>query len=386
MISIPGARTSALALGGSRNDLLVTATAAALGAYHDHLGLGVPELRMAMPAGRRRDGHPGGNWFAPTRVVVPTDGGHPGPFFGVVAERLDRARHEPALPLTSTVASAVSLLPSRALRGALHSQARSVDFVATCFPGLRRPQTICGATVEESYPFGPRLGCLMNITAFGNGDRLDVGVTLDPASVTEPEVLLALPRGRVRELRARPGTVDEDPRHPCLRRRPRGRRRMARRPARRGRLGTLIDDATAVLQSVINEVAPGVVDAIDVDEVVERLDVQAIVNRVDVQGVLDQIDVQALVERLDLDALVERIDVQAVVERLDLDALVERIDIGLIIDRVDLSRVLAQLDFEVIVALGERAPHPDRRQCPGGPARHGPDPRQGRPERGAAAS
>ena len=190
VISIPGARTSALALGGSRNDLLVTATAAALGAYHAHLGLGVPELRMAMPAARRRDGHPGGNWFAPTRVLVPTDGGHPGPFFGVVAERLDRARHEPALPLTSTVASAVSLLPSRALRGALHSQARSVDFVATCFPGPRRPQTICGATVDESYPFGPRLGCLMNITAFGNGDRLDVGVTLDPASVTEPEVLL----------------------------------------------------------------------------------------------------------------------------------------------------------------------------------------------------
>ena len=190
VISIPGARTTALALGGSRNDLLVTATAAALGAYHAHLGLAAPELRMAMPAARRRDGHPGGNWFAPTRVVVPTDGGHPGPFFGVVAERIDRARHEPAVPLTSTVASAVSLLPSRALRGALHSQARSVDFVATCFPGLRRPQTICGASVEESYPFGPRLGCLMNITAFGNGDRLDVGVTLDPASVTEPDVLL----------------------------------------------------------------------------------------------------------------------------------------------------------------------------------------------------
>jgi diacylglycerol O-acyltransferase / wax synthase len=190
VISIPGARTAALALGGSRNDLLVAATAAALGAYHAHLGLATPELRMAMPAARRRDSHPGGNWFAPTRVVVPTDGGHPGPFFGVVAERLDRARHEPAVPLTSTLASAVSLLPSRALRGALHSQARSVDFVATCFPGLRRPQTICGATVEESYPFGPRLGCLMNITAFGNGDRLDVGVTLDPASVTEPDVLL----------------------------------------------------------------------------------------------------------------------------------------------------------------------------------------------------
>jgi hypothetical protein len=190
VISVPGAKADALALGGSRNDLLVAAAAAGLGAYHDKLGLPAPELRLAMPAARHRNGGPGGNWFAPTRVVVPTSAGPAGPFFGVVAERLEHARREPSVPLTTPVASAVSLLPARALLPVVRAQARSVDFVATCFAGLRGPRTLCGVTVHESYPFGPRLGSLVNLTAFGNGDRLDVGVTMDPVAITEPETLL----------------------------------------------------------------------------------------------------------------------------------------------------------------------------------------------------
>jgi hypothetical protein len=121
---------------------------------------------------------------------VPTGGDHPGPQFGVVAERLARARREPAVRLTGPIAAAVTWLPSRLLLPALHAQARSVDFVATSFSGLRGPRTIGGALVEDSYPFGPRLGCLMNVTGFGVGDRLDVGVTLDPAAMSEPDVFL----------------------------------------------------------------------------------------------------------------------------------------------------------------------------------------------------
>ena len=30
----------------------------------------------------------------------------------------------------------------------------------------------------------------MNITAFGNGDRLDAGIALDPSAVVEPDLLI----------------------------------------------------------------------------------------------------------------------------------------------------------------------------------------------------
>jgi WS/DGAT/MGAT family acyltransferase len=190
LLSVPAARQAALALGGSRNDLLVAATAGGIGRYLEHAGQACTALRMAAPAGRVRPGGFGGNSFAPTRLVVPTGAGHPGPQFGVVAERLAAARHEPAARLTDTLASAISRLPARLLVPALRAQAGSIDFVASALPGLRGPRQICGATITAGYPFGPRLGSPVNVTAFGNDDRLDIGIAVDPVAVADPEALV----------------------------------------------------------------------------------------------------------------------------------------------------------------------------------------------------
>jgi hypothetical protein len=190
VLSVPNARAAALALGGSRNTLLVAAAASAIGAYLARLGEPSPELRLATPASLRHSSEVGGNWFAPIRVEVPTSTGHPGPQFGVVAERLARARSEPALTLTSTLAATLGRLPARLLIPALHAQADTVDFAATTLPGHRRTSHICGAAIQQSYPFGPRLGCPINISAFGNEDRLDVGIALDATTILEPEVLI----------------------------------------------------------------------------------------------------------------------------------------------------------------------------------------------------
>jgi diacylglycerol O-acyltransferase len=190
VISFPGARSAALALGGSRSTLLVAAVASGLGLYLERQGQACQELRLATPATLRHGRDAGGNWFAPLRIEIPTALGHAGPQFGVVGERLARARNEPALRVTAALAMAVGRLPTRLLIPALHAQADTVDFAATTVPGGRAPRHICGAVVEQSYPFGPRLGCPINISALGNDDRLDIGITLDPFAITEPERLL----------------------------------------------------------------------------------------------------------------------------------------------------------------------------------------------------
>ena len=191
VISVPAARHTAVALGGSRNDLLVAATAAGLGAYQASLGLPATDLRVAMPASSQgANPRRGLNWFAPMRVTLPSVADHPGPYFGVVTERLARARHEPALRVTAPIATALSRLPNRLLVPAVQTQARAVDFAATCFPGIRGTRAICGVPIVESYPFGPRLGCLMNVTGFGIGDRLDIGITLDAAAIADPDLLV----------------------------------------------------------------------------------------------------------------------------------------------------------------------------------------------------
>jgi WS/DGAT/MGAT family acyltransferase len=190
LFSVDGARPAALALGGSRNDLLVAAAAAGLGRYHERLGTPAAELRLATPTGQGHADELGGNWFAPARLEIPTAVGRPGPQFGIVAERLAQARREPALRVASQVAATLGRLPPRVLLPALRAQAESVDFAATALPGLRGERRICGSLIEEGYPLGPRLGCPMNITAFGNADRLDVGLALDPLSFADPELLV----------------------------------------------------------------------------------------------------------------------------------------------------------------------------------------------------
>src|SRR3954451_11328848 len=187
--SVEGARSTALALGGSRNDLLVACAAVGLGSYHEKLGIPCTELRLASPA-RWRHATDGGGSVVPVRVEIPAANQHPGPLFGVVAERLNRARHEPALHVTELLTSAITPLPTRCLASTMRAQAGTVDFVATSLPGIRGVRQIGGAVIEKSFPFGPRLGSLVNITGYGVDDRLDVGVALDPSAIAEPELLI----------------------------------------------------------------------------------------------------------------------------------------------------------------------------------------------------
>jgi hypothetical protein len=150
-----------------------------------------------------------------------------------------------------------------------------------------------------------------------------------------------------------PGDCKNDVMAP--RRRP-GRTSRRRRP---GVLGTLINDATGVIQSVANEMVPPVVDAIDVNEVVGRLDIEAVVDRVDIQGVVNRVDLQEVIESVDLnkvlegidvDALIGKIDLNAVLGRADLNALLARVDVNALVARIDMEQVIENLDINAIVA------------------------------------
>ena len=96
-----GARRAAIGLGGSRNVLLVAAVAAALGAYHERQGHPVTELRLASPDPRPHRAARAAATRSPRcgsrcRRPSATRRTH----FGVVADRLARARREPAMHLT----------------------------------------------------------------------------------------------------------------------------------------------------------------------------------------------------------------------------------------------------------------------------------------------
>ena len=129
------------------------------------------------------------------------------------------------------------------------------------------------------------------------------------------------------------------------------RRTNASAPPRHGLLGSLLDDANAILQSVANEVAPVVVGAIDVDGVVQQIDIQEIVDKVDVQAILDRVDIQALVEGLDIQAIIDHVDIGKVLENVDLNVVLERVDLDRLLDRIDVNKIMLRLDPSVVIVL-----------------------------------
>src|SRR4051812_16822564 len=87
------------------------------------------------------------------------------------------------------------------------------------------------------------------------------------------------------------------------------------RPPRHGLFDSLREGASDIVQSVANEVAPAVVGALDVDDVVQRVDVQAVLMRIDIDDLLERIDLNALLGKLDVDLLLSRMDVDSLLAR-----------------------------------------------------------------------
>jgi hypothetical protein len=97
-------------------------------------------------------------------------------------------------------------------------------------------------------------------------------------------------------------------------------------------------------QRLLEAVAPGLLDTLDIDALVQRIDIDRLVGRIDVDALVQRIDIDRLVGRIDIDALVRRIDIDRLVRRIEIDDLVGRIDIDTLVQRIDLDAVVARVD------------------------------------------
>jgi hypothetical protein len=86
-------------------------------------------------------------------------------------------------------------------------------------------------------------------------------------------------------------------------------------------------------QRLLEAVAPGLIDTLDIDALVRRIDIDRLVRRIEIDDLVGRIDIDALMQRIDLDAVVARIDVNRVVERIDVDAVVEQTELGTVVAR-----------------------------------------------------
>lgn len=181
-------RQAAKRLGGTLNTAFLTAAAEAAGRYHREMGSPVEGLRASMAISTRTDDS-GANAFSLARMVVPTGDMPIAERFTAIQQASEQARGSSAGGSLDAIATVASTLPTSVITRIARQQAQTVDFATSNVRGAPIPLYLAGAQIVENYPVGPLAGVAFNLTLLSYNHSLDMGVNIDSAAVTEPELL-----------------------------------------------------------------------------------------------------------------------------------------------------------------------------------------------------
>jgi hypothetical protein len=184
-------RDAARRLGGTLNTAFVTAAAQAAGAYHDQLGHPVETLRTSMAISTRTAGS-GANAFTLGRMLVPTGPMPIGERFQLIQAASNAAKDDAGGPSLDTLAGVASALPTSVITRIARQQTQTVDFATSNVRGAPMPMYLAGAQIVANHPLGPLAGVAFNLTLLSYNHSLDMGVNIDTAAVSEPELLRTL--------------------------------------------------------------------------------------------------------------------------------------------------------------------------------------------------
>ena len=191
-VSLADMKKTGRAMGGSVNDVFVTAVAGGLRRYHEHFGASVDELNMMMPINMRakdESGRKAGNQFVPSRFLVPVGIEDPLDRMEAIQDRIREQRGESALGYVEDIMTVMNQLPDAVMQGVMEGMTTAVDFVTSNVPGPRSATYTAGAKIEQMFPFGPPAGAAVNITLFSYDGTCHVGINADRAAVEAPELL-----------------------------------------------------------------------------------------------------------------------------------------------------------------------------------------------------
>jgi diacylglycerol O-acyltransferase len=189
-VPLEAVSAAAKKMGGSINDLFVTAAVNAVVAYHERAGAPVHAVNLSFVVSTRTDRAIGGNSFTPTRLQVPGGKMTPEERLVEVRDRMATTRAEVSgQGMLSNLAGVANLLPTSLVTRTARSQARRQDFATSNVRGPRQERFVSGARMAAQYPFGPVAGTAFNLTTVSYNGQLGHGLFLDPVAVAEPSRL-----------------------------------------------------------------------------------------------------------------------------------------------------------------------------------------------------
>jgi diacylglycerol O-acyltransferase / wax synthase len=192
-------KAAAKRLGGTLNTALLTAAAQAASRYHIECGQPVEQLRASMAISTRTESS-GSNAFSLARMLVPTSEMSITDRFAAINAATGAAREASAGGSLETLAAVAATLPTSLVTRLARQQAQTVDFATSNVRGAPMPLYMAGAQLLENYPVGPLAGVAFNLTLLSYNHSLDMGVNIDRAAETRPELLRRCLEGAFEEL------------------------------------------------------------------------------------------------------------------------------------------------------------------------------------------
>ena len=207
--SLDDLRAASKSAGGSLNDGLLAAVCGGVRLYHEHFGVPVESIPLAMPINLRTDADPaGGNQWTGVQLAPPVSEKDPAARIRAIREEVAEARREPALNAMSAVAPLAARIPMWLLSTAFGGvNATGPDMQVSNIPGSPVPLYLAGAKVTKTLGFGPVPGAAAMLTLNSYVHDCFIGINLDPAAITDPDLFAQCLRDGVDEvltLRPRP--------------------------------------------------------------------------------------------------------------------------------------------------------------------------------------
>jgi len=204
-VSLDRVKAVATALGGTVNDVLLTALADALGRYLRERGDAVEEVRTFVPVNLRPLDRPVprelGNRFGLVFLALPVGHQPARERFVALKRRMDQLKRSPEPALTHALLSAVGLTPVQVERLVIEVFGAKASLITTNVPGPRRPLFLAGAPVDRVLFWVPQSGGVsLGVSLFSYAGQVVWGVSADRDRVPDPGRVVVLLRQAFEEL------------------------------------------------------------------------------------------------------------------------------------------------------------------------------------------
>jgi WS/DGAT/MGAT family acyltransferase len=185
-------RKARAALGGQMIDLLLTAVAGAVGAWHRANGRGdVDEVMTLVPINLRPRDEQGlragtGNRATGVMVRLPLSEADPIARFREIHARVTERKAQPLVEHLPALAEVLAVLPRPIFRTLSRASSQAVNLIVTNVPGILQPRYVAGARIMAGYPFAPLAPrCPVSIALYGYDQRLHVGIDADRTAMPD---------------------------------------------------------------------------------------------------------------------------------------------------------------------------------------------------------